>query len=119
MSAPDVLELRPERRVAPMWVPTRDLIVMEVAEAFGVPADLVVSRRMLREAVEARFACVWVADRVTAWSSTQMGRRLFGGRDHTTILHARARAEALHATDREWRRAAERALAMVMEAFDD
>ena len=41
---------------------------------------------------------MWLAKQLTTRSLPDIGRR-FGGRDHTTVLHAVRRIEALRATD--------------------
>ena len=41
---------------------------------------------------------MWIAKQITTRSLPDIGRR-FGGRDHTTVLHAVRRIEALKAED--------------------
>ena len=41
---------------------------------------------------------MWIAKQITTRSLPDIGRR-FGGRDHTTVLHAVRRIEALKADD--------------------
>ncbi|HRD47250.1 MAG TPA: helix-turn-helix domain-containing protein, partial [Caulobacter sp.] len=43
-------------------------------------------------------AAMWLAKQLTTRSLPDIGRR-FGGRDHTTVLHAVRRIEALKADD--------------------
>jgi chromosomal replication initiation ATPase DnaA len=51
----------------------------------------------------ARFAIAWVARAVHGYSAARIGRAL-GGRDHTTICHALARAAELRDCDPAFRR---------------
>ncbi|MCA6238081.1 MAG: chromosomal replication initiator protein DnaA, partial [Phenylobacterium sp.] len=45
-----------------------------------------------------RQAAMWIAKQITTRSLPDIGRR-FGGRDHTTVLHAVRRIEALKQDD--------------------
>jgi len=45
-----------------------------------------------------RQVAMWLAKQITTRSLPDIGRR-FGGRDHTTVLHAVRRIEALKAED--------------------
>ena len=60
-------------------------------------ADLISERRN-RAIARPRQAAMWLAKQLTTRSLPDIGRR-FGGRDHTTVLHAVRRIEALKADD--------------------
>ena len=60
-------------------------------------ADLISARRN-RAIARPRQAAMWLAKHLTTRSLPDIGRR-FGGRDHTTVLHAVRRIEALKADD--------------------
>ena len=60
-------------------------------------ADLISERRN-RAIARPRQAAMWLAKQLTTRSLPDIGRR-FGGRDHTTVLHAVRRIEALKAGD--------------------
>ncbi len=78
------------------------VIARRVAFEMGVPfADLQGPRR-LKPMCRARFAAIWIARRITKLSLPQIGRQL-GGRDHSTILNAIARADDLRARDPAFR----------------
>ncbi len=62
------------------------------------------SRR--KSVAAARGAAMWLARRLTDASLERIGA-YFGGRDHTTVLHACRRIEELTTSDRETRRAVE------------
>ena len=60
-------------------------------------ADLI-SERRTRSVARPRQAAMWLAKQLTTRSLPDIGRR-FGGRDHTTVLHAVRRIEELRAGD--------------------
>jgi chromosomal replication initiator protein len=60
-------------------------------------ADLISERRN-RAIARPRQGAMWLAKQLTTRSLPDIGRR-FGGRDHTTVLHAVRRIEALRADD--------------------
>lgn len=73
-------------------------VIETVAQHEGVSAETMLSPLRTREAVSARRKAIYLAYRMSGKSLPEIGRR-FGGRDHTTVLHAvrtietRARAE--------------------------
>jgi chromosomal replication initiator protein len=69
-----------------------DTIKRMCAATFGVTVRDIVSQRRNADAVMARQCGMWLARRLTELSLPQIGR-LFGGRDHTTVLHAISRVE--------------------------
>jgi len=71
-------------------------IIETVAEHEGVPAEAMLSPLRTREAVTARRKALYLAFRMSGKSLPEIGRR-FGGRDHTTVLHA-VRATETHAS---------------------
>jgi chromosomal replication initiation ATPase DnaA len=77
-------------------------IIQATAFQMGLrPADLIGAGRAARF-VRARFAVAWVAQTVCGHSLKRIGRAL-GGRDHTTIINAVARAEQLLLVDPAFR----------------
>jgi len=81
-----------ERRV------TVDQIQKAVAEHYGLKQADLISERRARAVARPRQAAMWLAKQITTRSLPDIGRR-FGGRDHTTVLHAVRRIEALRAED--------------------
>lgn len=72
-----------------------------VCQHFGVSLiDLVSQRRPVR-LVEARHVAMWLAKNLTEYSLPQIGAA-FGGRDHTTVLHAVRKVDAQRAADPEF-----------------
>ncbi|MGH6615977.1 chromosomal replication initiator protein DnaA [Sphingomonas sp.] len=83
-----------ERRV------TIDEIQKAVSAHFELkPVDLVSARRAVIVARPRQIA-MYLAKRLTTRSLPEIGRK-FGGRDHSTVIHAVRRIEALRDTDRE------------------
>jgi hypothetical protein len=70
------------------------LIAEVVAEYYGVPKDEIYSLRRTRQVVIPRHVSFYMARKLTHKSLPEIGRN-FGGRDHTTILHACSSMAAL------------------------
>jgi|SRR5580658_4108749 chromosomal replication initiator protein len=81
-----------ERRV------TVDEIQKAASEHFGLKQSDLLSERRTRSVARPRQAAMWLAKQLTTRSLPDIGKR-FGGRDHTTVLHAVRRIEALRQTD--------------------
>ncbi len=67
-------------------------IQREVAEAYGVPRDDILSERRQKRVAEARQYAMWRARYETHLSLPQIGRLFL--RDHTTVIHAVQRVDA-------------------------
>jgi chromosomal replication initiator protein len=77
---------------------TIDDIQKACAEYYGMKQADLISERRNRSIARPRQAAMWLAKQLTTRSLPDIGRR-FGGRDHTTVLHAVRRIEALKADD--------------------
>jgi chromosomal replication initiator protein len=77
---------------------TVDDIQKITADHFGLKQADLISERRNRAIARPRQAAMWLAKQLTTRSLPDIGRR-FGGRDHTTVLHAVRRIEQLKATD--------------------
>lgn len=77
---------------------TVDEIQKTVADHYGLTKDDLLSERRTRAVARPRQAAMYLAKHLTVRSYPDIGRR-FGGRDHTTVLHAVRRIEALKAED--------------------
>jgi chromosomal replication initiator protein len=77
---------------------TVDDIQKATAEYFGLKQADLISERRNRAIARPRQAAMWLAKQLTTRSLPDIGRR-FGGRDHTTVLHAVRRIEELKAAD--------------------
>jgi chromosomal replication initiator protein len=89
--------LRPHLRGGEKRV-TVDDIQKATAEHFGLKQADLISERRNRAIARPRQAAMWLAKQMTTRSLPDIGRR-FGGRDHTTVLHAVRRIEELKAGD--------------------
>jgi chromosomal replication initiator protein len=81
-----------ERRI------TVDEIQKATADHFGLKQADLLSERRTRSVARPRQAAMWLAKQLTTRSLPDIGKR-FGGRDHTTVLHAVRRIEELRQGD--------------------
>ncbi len=89
--------LRPHLRGGEKRI-TIDDIQKACAGHYGMKQADLVSERRNRSIARPRQAAMWLAKQLTTRSLPDIGRR-FGGRDHTTVLHAVRRIEALKLED--------------------
>ena len=82
-----------ERRV------TIDEIQRRVAEHFNIKMAEMTSSRRARIVARPRQVAMYLAKQLTQRSLPEIGRK-FGGRDHTTVMHAVRKIEELIASDR-------------------
>jgi chromosomal replication initiator protein len=82
-----------ERRV------TIDEIQKRVAEHFNIKMAEMTSARRARAVARPRQVAMYLAKQLTSRSLPEIGRK-FGGRDHTTVMHAVRKIEELIASDR-------------------
>jgi chromosomal replication initiator protein len=90
--------LRPHLRGGSEKRITVDDIQKATSEHFGLKQADLISERRNRSVARPRQAAMWLAKQLTTRSLPDIGRR-FGGRDHTTVLHAVRRIEELRAGD--------------------
>ena len=86
------LKVSVERRV------TVDEIQKLVADHFGLKQADLLSERRTRSVARPRQVAMWLCKQHTTRSYPDIGRR-FGGRDHTTVLHAVKKVEELLTSD--------------------
>lgn len=79
---------------------TIDEIQRKVAEHYHLKLSDLMSARRAREVARPRQVAMYLAKKLTPRSLPEIGRR-FGGRDHTTVMHAVKRIEELRVSDRE------------------
>ncbi len=79
---------------------TIDEIQRKVADYYTVKLSDMMSARRAREVARPRQVAMYLAKKLTPRSLPEIGRR-FGGRDHTTVMHAVKRIDELRAGDRE------------------
>jgi chromosomal replication initiator protein len=81
-----------ERRI------TIDEIQRRVAEHFNIRLGEMTSDRRARAVARPRQVAMYLAKQLTTRSLPEIGRK-FGGRDHTTVMHAVRKIEELRVTD--------------------
>lgn len=79
---------------------TIDEIQRSVCEHYGIRHAEMTSARRAREVARPRQVAMYLAKRLTPRSLPEIGRR-FGGRDHTTVIHAIKRIKELRVADSE------------------
>ncbi len=89
--------LRPHLRAGEKRI-TVDDIQKAVSEYYGLKQADLLSERRQRAIARPRQTAMWLCKQLTVRSLPDIGRR-FGGRDHTTVLHAVRRIEELKAVD--------------------
>ena len=77
-----------------------DDIQRKVAEHYRLKISDLLCARRAREVARPRQIAMYLAKKLTPRSLPEIGRR-FGGRDHTTVMHAVKRIEELRSQDRE------------------
>jgi chromosomal replication initiator protein len=82
-----------ERRV------TIDEIQRRVAEHFNIRLSEMTSERRARSVARPRQVAMYLAKQLTTRSLPEIGRK-FGGRDHTTVMHAVRKVQELTLSDR-------------------
>ena len=75
-----------------------DEIQKKVAEHFNIKLGEMTSDRRARAVARPRQVAMYLAKQLTTRSLPQIGRK-FGGRDHTTVMHAVRKIEELMGTD--------------------
>jgi chromosomal replication initiator protein len=79
---------------------TIDEIQAQVAEHYRIRKAEMTSARRAREVARPRQVAMYLSKQLTPKSLPDIGRR-FGGRDHTTVIHAVRQIEKLRASDAE------------------
>jgi chromosomal replication initiator protein len=77
-----------------------DEIQTQVAEHYRIRKAEMTSARRAREVARPRQVAMYLSKQLTPKSLPDIGRR-FGGRDHTTVIHAVRQIEKLRASDSE------------------
>ncbi len=79
---------------------TIDEIIRKVADHYNLRLTDILSPRRARSVARPRQVAMFLAKRLTSKSLPEIGRR-FGGRDHTTVIHAVKKIEELRAIDNQ------------------
>lgn len=75
-----------------------DTIIRVVAEYFNISPYDIRGKKRTRSLVQPRQIAMYIARSITDYSTTEIGCE-FGGRDHTTVMHAIQRIEGLVKSD--------------------
>ena len=89
-------------------------IVEAVTEYFGVEERELTGKKKTKEIVEPRQICIYLITEFLTMPLTAIGQ-MFGGRDHTTIMHARDKIAETVKTDRRVANCVKDLRAMVMK----
>ena len=73
-------------------------IQKKVADRFNIKLSEMHSARRARSVARPRQVAMYLSKQLTARSLPEIGRR-FGGRDHTTVMHAIRKVDELRGTD--------------------
>ncbi|MDR2202201.1 MAG: chromosomal replication initiator protein DnaA [Clostridiales bacterium] len=77
-----------------------DAVIECTCKYFGVSKDELVGKKKSREIVEPRQICIYIITELLALPLAAIGN-IFGGRDHTTVMHARDKvAQALNTSNK-------------------
>lgn len=79
---------------------TSSLIIAQTAAYFGFTVEQLLSTERARPLVEARQSAMYLCRELTSMSLPQIGEA-FGGRDHSTVLHAHKKIVALLSSKKE------------------
>ncbi len=90
----------------PRAVPSIEQILQATCQRFEIPSDELISPSRSPRIAGARQLAMYLARELTDESLPAIGRA-FGGRDHTTVLHALRKTEQRISTDADLRRAAQ------------
>jgi hypothetical protein len=97
LEIPAFLPVREIQEVCPKYPSIRQIQVT-VSKFMLVSIDDMKSERRLQKSTRARQIAMWLCKQLTPQSYPSIGRH-FGGRDHTTCLHAVRRIDELRETD--------------------
>ena len=92
--------------------PTAEIIIRTVAQQYGVSEEDMVSKRRSRDISTPRQVAMYLTRELTNLSTTNIGSA-FGGRDHTTVMHACDKISGLAKSDYSFKRRMEELKEMV------
>ena len=75
-----------------------DLIMKVIAEHYNLSSSEIRGKKRNKNIVLPRQLCMYITREITDFSTTEIGNE-FGGRDHTTVMHACQKIEELLRTD--------------------
>jgi hypothetical protein len=106
-------ELRLERLAINGGCPTIEAIQDAVMDYFGISRNKFLSDRRTTPVVFPRHVAMFLCTELTTTSYPGIGR-MFGGMDHTTIMHAAKKIDVLYRTDEEVRNDIDTLMSMLL-----
>ena len=76
------------------FLPSADVIIEEVGKFYNISVSDIKGQTRTKEIVLARQVAMYETRRLTSLSLPEIGQ-VFGGRDHTTVMHSLKRVEGL------------------------
>ncbi|MCX8092642.1 MAG: chromosomal replication initiator protein DnaA [Candidatus Goldbacteria bacterium] len=89
-----------------------DMIQQCVSEYFGIKIQDLTSRKRPDNISKARQIAMYIARQLTDYSLVQIGQ-YFGGKDHTTVMHAINKIEKIMNTDEKFKKTIEELMARI------
>jgi chromosomal replication initiator protein len=99
----DCYEALKESHDSNKYQTTAEKIIGEVCKYFDISRDDITGKKRNREFVEPRMVAIYLIAEVLNIPLISIGQ-ILGGRDHTTVMHARNRIEDLYSSDLRIRR---------------
>ena len=102
-SIDDCLDALKEVQDTTKYQTTAEKIIGEVCKYFNITRDDIIGKRRNREFVEPRMIAIYLISEVLGIPLISIGQ-MIGGRDHTTVMHARNKIEAQLQNDQRIKR---------------
>lgn len=90
------------------------VVMSVITSESGWSRDMVLGHLRLHDLVRSRWLAIWILFETTKCSASNIATR-FGGRHHTTVLHALSSVKSLRDTDGVFRERGDRLLALVKQ----
>ena len=116
--ADKTMEIMAQKPVGYLRKLTIEDIIKECSLHFSITLNEMKSNRRSRDIVKARQTAMFLAKMLTPRSLPEIGRR-FGGRDHTTVLHAVRKIQNRVIDDEDLRRMIETIKHILLTRLDD
>ena len=84
-----------------------DDIIQHSSDECGITTEQLLGRSRQQDIVKARQIAIYLTRQITPYSLSKIGK-LYGGRDHTTVLYACNKVQTMLETDAEWKGSYER-----------
>lgn len=94
---------------------TPQLIAQVISREYGVTSEDIFSKKRTREISDARQICMYLCRELLQLSTTNIGEE-YGGRDHTTVMHACEKVESTIASNFSFSKRIEELKALIQNA---